>query len=152
MATKIIESKKVTLDALKDAADKSANSFPFSGGETVATVAKATAAKPCNPEIICDTLDFGGRKAESFSILIGETKVPLSLFKNKQAVDARGDVQELQGTFGKTARLDDIYLALQERAQKSAFDIVCNEMQIIYKNADGRDYISRLVSLTLRDK
>ena len=148
MATKIVKTEKVGFDALKNAADKTANSFPYNGGDIVVTIKKSTASAKFEPEIVCDTLDFNGRQAESYCILV---KVPLALFRSKQSVNSNGEIVELQGTFSKTARLDDIYTNLQQRAQKGAFNVVCVEKQIIYRNDSGRDYVSRLVALTLQD-
>lgn len=151
MATKIVKTESVDFNTLKNASDKTQNSFPYNGGEIVAKVKKATATNKFEPQIVCDTLDFNGRQAESYSILIDEVKVPLALFRSKQSVNSAGEVVELSGTFPKTMRLDDIYTKLQERAQKGAFDIVCTERQIIYRNDSGRDYVSRLVALTLQE-
>lgn len=151
MATKIVKTEKVGFDALKNAADKTANSFPYNGGDIVVTIKKSTASAKFEPEIVCDTLDFNGRQAESYCILIDGVKVPLALFRSKQSVNSNGEIVELQGTFSKTARLDDIYTNLQQRAQKGAFNVVCVEKQIIYRNDSGRDYVSRLVALTLPD-
>ena len=151
MATKIVSTKSVDFNTLKSASDKTQNSFPYSGGDIVAKVEKSTNANKFEPQIVCDTLDFNGRQAESYSILVDGAKVPLALFRSKQSVNSAGEVVELEGTFPKTMRLDDIYTKLQERAQKGAFDIVCVEKQIIYKNDSGRDYVSRLVALTLQE-
>lgn len=151
MATKIVDTKKVNFDALKTASDKSANSFPYNGGDIVAQVKQATKSAKFEPQIVCDTLDFGGRQAESYCILVDGVKIPLALFRSKQSVNAAGEVVELSGAFPKTERLDDIYTKLQKRAEDGAFDIVCVERQIIYRNDSGRDYVSRLVALTLQE-
>lgn len=151
MATKIVKTESVDFNTLKSASDKTQNSFPYNGGDIVAKVKKSTNANKFEPQIVCDTLDFNGRQAESYSILVDGAKVPLALFRSKQSVNSAGEIVELEGTFSKTMRLDDIYTKLQERAQKGAFDIVCVEKQIIYKNDSGRDYVSRLVALTLQD-
>ena len=151
MATKIVKTEKVGFDALKNAADKTANSFPYNGGDIVVTIKKSTDSAKFEPEIVCDTLDFNGRQADSYSILVDGVKVPLALFRSKQSDNSAGEVVELSGAFPKTMRLDDIYTKLQECAQKRAFDVVCVEKQIIYRNDSGRDYVSRLVALTLQD-
>ena len=151
MATKIVSTKSVDFNALKTASDKTQNSFPYSGNDIVAKVKKASASAKFEPQIICDTLDFNGRQAESYCILIDGVKVPLALFRTKQSVNSTGEIVELAGAFPKTERLDDIYTKLQEHAQKGAFNIVCVERQIIYKNDSGRDYVSRLVALVLQE-
>ena len=151
MATKIVETKKVDFDALKSASDKTANSFPYSGNDIVAKVEKSTNTAKFEPQIVCDTLDFNGRQAESYCILVDGVKIPLALFRSKQSVNSAGEVVELAGAFPKTERLDDIYTKLQERAENGAFDIVCTERQIIYRNDSGRDYVSRLVALVLKE-
>lgn len=151
MATKIVDTKKVNFNALKTASDKTQNSFPYNGGDIVAKVKKASASTKFEPQIICDTLDFNGRQAESYCILVDGVKIPLALFRSKQSVNAAGEIVELSGTFPKTMRLDDIYTKLQERAEEGAFNIVCVERQIIYRNDSGRDYVSRLVALVLQE-
>lgn len=151
MATKIVSTKSVDFNTLKNASDKTQNSFPYSGGDIVAKVEKSTNTAKFEPQIVCDTLDFNGRQAESYCILIDGAKIPLALFRTKQSVNAAGEVVELAGAFPKTMRLDDIYTALQEKAEKGAFNIVCVERQIIYRNDSGRDYVSRLVSLVLQE-
>ena len=151
MATKIVSTKSVDFNALKSASDKTQNSFPYNGGDIVAQVKQATKSAKFEPQIICDTLDFNGRQAESYCILVDGVKIPLALFRSKQSVNSAGEVVELAGEFSKTMRLDDIYTKLQERAQKEAFDIVCVERQIIYRNDSGRDYVSRLVALKLQE-
>lgn len=151
MATKIVSTKSVDFNALKSASDKTQNSFPYNGNDIVAKVKKASASAKFEPQIVCDTLDFNGRQAESYCILIDGVKVPLALFRTKQSVNSNGEVVELAGAFPKTERLDDIYTKLQERAENGAFDIVCVERQIIYRNDSGRDYVSRLVALTLQE-
>ena len=151
MATKIVDTKKVNFDALKTASDKSANSFPYNGGDIVAKVKKASDSAKFEPQIVCDTLDFNGRQAESYCILIDGAKIPLALFRTKQSVNSNGEVVELAGAFPKTMRLDDIYTKLQERAENGAFNVVCVERQIIYRNDSGRDYVSRLVALVLQE-
>lgn len=151
MATKIVSTKSVDFNALKTASDKTQNSFPYNGGDVVAQVKQATKSAKFEPEIVCDTLDFNGRQAESYCILIDGVKIPLALFRSKQSVNSAGEVVELSGAFPKMERLDDIYTKLQKRAEKGAFDIVCVERQIIYRNDSGRDYVSRLVALTLQE-
>ena len=151
MATKIVSTKSVDFNTLKTASDKTQNSFPYSGGEIVAKVKKASDTAKFEPQIVCDTLDFNGRQAESYCILVDGAKIPLALFRTKQSVNSAGEVVELVGAFSKTTRLDDIYTALQEKAEKGAFNIVCTERQIIYRNDSGRDYVSRLVALTLQE-
>ena len=83
MATKIISTKSVDFNALKTASDKTQNSFPYSGNDIVAKVAKSTNTAKFEPQIVCDTLDFNGRQAESYCILIDGVKVPLALFRTK---------------------------------------------------------------------
>ena len=151
MATKIVSTKSVDFNALKSASDKTQNSFPYNGDDIVAKVKKSTNANKFEPEIVCDTLDFNGRQAESYCILVDGVKIPLALFRSKQSVNSAGEVVELAGAFPKTERLDDIYTKLQERAENGAFDIVCTERQIIYRNDSGRDYVSRLVALVLKE-
>ena len=151
MATKIVKTESVDFNTLKSASDKTQNSFPYNGGDIVAQVKQATKSAKFEPQIVCDTLDFNGRQAESYCILIDGAKVPLALFRTKQSVNSNGEVVELAGAFPKTERLDDIYTKLQKRAEKGAFNIVCVERQIIYRNDSGRDYVSRLVALTLQE-
>lgn len=151
MATKIVSTKSVDFNALKTASDKTQNSFPYSGNDIVAKVKKASDSAKFEPQIVCDTLDFNGRQAESYCILIDGAKIPLALFRTKQSVNSAGEVVELAGAFPKTMRLDDIYTKLQERAENGAFNVVCVERQIIYRNDSGRDYVSRLVALVLQE-
>lgn len=151
MATKIVSTKSVDFNALKNASDKTQNSFPYSGGDIVAKVEKSTNTAKFEPKIVCDTLDFNGRQAESYCILIDGAKIPLALFRTKQSVNSNGEIIELAGAFPKTERLDDIYTKLQKRAESGAFNVVCVERQIIYRNDSGRDYVSRLVALILQE-
>lgn len=151
MATKIVDTKSVDFNALKTASDKTQNSFPYNGGDIVAQVKQATKSAKFEPQIICDTLDFNGRQAESYCILVDGVKIPIALFRSKQSVNSAGEVVELSGAFPKTMRLDDIYTELQKRAENGAYNIVCVERQIVYRNDSGRDYVSRLVALTLQE-
>lgn len=151
MATKIVSTKSVDFNTLKNASDKTQNSFPYSGGDIVAKVEKSTNAAKFEPQIVCDTLDFNGRQAESYCILVDNAKIPLALFRTKQSVNSNGEIIELAGAFPKTERLDDIYTKLTKRAENGAFNVVCVERQIIYRNDSGRDYVSRLVALVLQE-